>query len=65
MPSVGLVEVLRGEKERRPARDELADDVPHGEAAPGIEAGGRLIQEEHRRAVDEARGEVEAAAHPP
>jgi hypothetical protein len=34
-------------------------------AAPRVEAGGRLVEEEHRRGEDEARGEVETAAHSP
>ena len=60
---VRFFEILRGEQERRPVRDEFADDVPHREAAARIEAGRRFVEEEHRRREDDAGGEVEAAAH--
>ena len=46
-----------------PSADQRADDVPHAQPARRVEAGGRLVEEEHRRAGHEAGGEVEAAAH--
>src|SRR6185312_11785900 len=36
---------------------------PHAGAGLGIEAGGRLVEEEHPRAMDEAEGDVEPAPH--
>ena len=47
-----------------PAPTSSRDDLPHRLAAARVEAGGRLVEEEHRGAADEARGEVEAPAHP-
>ena len=47
----------------RAVGDELADDVPHAQPAGRVEAGGRLVEEQHRRARHQAGGEVEAAAH--
>ena len=60
---VGLVEVLGGEQQRDALGDQVADDVPHALPAGGVEAGGRLVEEEHRRPRDEAGGQVEAPAH--
>ena len=60
---VGLVEVLGGEQQRDAVGDELADDLPHPHPAGRVEAGGRLVEEEHRWPGDEAGGEVEAPAH--
>ena len=60
---VGLLEVLRGEQERRALADQLADDVPHAEPAARVEAGGRLVEEEQPRPADQGAGEVEPAAH--
>ncbi len=37
--------------------------VPQAQAAARVEPGRRLVEEQHRRARDERRGEVEAAAH--
>ena len=46
-----------------PSRDELAQQVPEVVAATRVEAGGRLVEEEHLGVADEARREVEAPAH--
>ncbi len=41
-----------------------ASIVSHSaDAAARVEAGGRLVEEQHRRAGDERGGEVEPAAH--
>ncbi len=61
---VRLLQVLGGEQDGRPGGDELADDHPHLCAAPGIETGGRFVQEDDLRAVDQTHGQVEAPAHP-
>ena len=37
--------------------------MPHVRARFGVQAGGRLVEEEHARAVDEAHGQVETALH--
>ena len=61
---VGLVEVLRGQQQGHAVGDQLADDVPHADAARRVQAGRRLVEEQHRRAHHEARRQVEPAAHP-
>ena len=62
---VGLLEVLRGQQHRGAVVDELADELPDTDPALGVEAGGRLVEEQHRRPVHERRREVEASAHAP
>ena len=47
-----------------PVVDEVRDDAPQVDTAPGIEPGGGLVEEENLRAVHERRGEVEPPAHP-
>ena len=61
---VGLLEVLRGEQQRRAGGSQLADHVPHAEPAARIEARRRLVEEQHRWRGDQCAGEVEPAAHP-
>ena len=61
---VGLVEVLGGQEDGGAVADEAADDVPHGAAAAGIEAGGRLVEEDDLRRADQRHRQVEPAAHP-
>ena len=60
---VGLLEVLRRQQQRRAVADEAAQHVPQLDAAARVEAGGRLVEEEHRRRRDEADREVEPAPH--
>ena len=60
---VGLLQVLGGQEDRHPVVGQLADDLPHGLAAARVEAGGRLVQEDHLGPPDQAGGEVEPAAH--
>ena len=62
--AVGLLEVLRGEEDRRALLGQLLDDLPEVVAALGVETRRRLVEEEHGRVVHERRGEVEPAAHP-
>jgi hypothetical protein len=54
---------LRGEQHRGAVGHELVDDVPQVGAAGGVEAGGRLVQEQHWRAMHQGGGEVEAPPH--
>ena len=61
---VGLLQVLGGEEDGRPVVVEGPHLLPDRFAADRVEAGGRLVEEEHARLVDEGRGEVEAALHP-
>ena len=60
---VGLVEVLRGQQHRAAVGDEAADRVPHLAAGARVQAGGRLVEEDQRRARDQACREVEPPAH--
>src|SRR5262249_9384436 len=62
--AICLLEVLRREHDGRAVVDELADHSPDLVPAVRIETGGRLVEEEARRAVDERGGEIDAAAHP-
>ena len=60
---VGLVEVLRRQQHGRAGRHARLDRLPQPEPAAGVEAGRRLVQEQHRRAEHERGREVEPAAH--
>ena len=60
---VGLLEVLRRQEDRGALPHELGDHVPHPEPRAGVEARGRLVEEEDRRPRDERAGEIQAAAH--
>ena len=60
---VGLVEVLSGEKDGSPRASQLADDLPHGPAASGVEPGGRLIEEDQPGVTHEGHGQVQPATH--
>ena len=46
-----------------PSATTCADRRPHLAAAPRVEAGGRLVEEEHARPADQAGRDVEPAAH--
>jgi hypothetical protein len=61
---VGLLEVLGGEENGRAVAVERLDLAPDRLPAHRIEAGRRLVEEQHARLVDERRGEVEPAPHP-
>ena len=60
---VGLVQVLRREQQGGAVRLELADERPHVDPAPRIEARRGLVEEEHVRTPDEAGRQVEPSAH--
>ena len=62
--AVGLLEVLRREQDRGPLGLEVLDDGPQLVAAVEVEARRGLVQEQHRRTVDERGAQVEAPAHP-
>ena len=61
---VGLLEVLGREHDRRPLAHELAHDRPDLVAAARIEPGGGLVEKQDPRTREQARREVEPAAHP-
>jgi hypothetical protein len=60
---VRLVQVLGGEQHSRASRDEGLHGLPESEAAADVQAGCRLVEEEHRRPRDKRGGKIEAAAH--
>src|SRR5207253_2037528 len=59
---VGLLEVLRREEDSGAVGHEVLDHAPQLAPAAGVEPGGRLVEEQHRRAVHERGGQVEAPA---
>jgi hypothetical protein len=61
---VGLLQVLGGEQDGDAVGDQGADHVPDLAPAARVQAGGRLVQAQDRRPSDQARGQVQAAAHP-
>ena len=61
---VGLLEVLRGEEDRRALAVERRDLLPDRLAADRVEAGRRLVEKQHLGLVDQRRGEVEPPPHP-
>src|SRR5256714_1110525 len=63
---VGLLQVLRRQEDGDAVLAREPGDLrPQGRAALRVEAGRRLVEEEHARAVDEPEPEVDAALHPP
>ena len=60
---VGLFEILRRQDDGGAAAHELAQHVPQVVAAARVEPGRRLVEEQHAGVGDEARGEIEPAAH--
>ena len=61
---LGLVDVLRGDQERPSGVAQTAKLVPDPAAEEGIEAGGRLVEEEDRGVVDQRAGQLESPLHP-
>ena len=60
---VRLLEVVGGQEDRRPLLAEGPDLVPHACPRLRVEAGGRLVEEQHGRPMDDAEADVEPAAH--
>jgi hypothetical protein len=60
---VGLLEVLCREEDGRPLVAQAAHLVPQRQARGRIQAGGRLVEEQHLGLVDERHREVQAPAH--
>ncbi len=61
---VGLLEVLRGQQQRRSLADELPHRRPDLVAAARVEPSCGLVEEQNPRARKQARGEIKPAAHP-
>jgi hypothetical protein len=61
---IRLVEVLGGEQDRAALSDQAADRVPHLPAGARVKSRGRLVQKDQWRPGDQARREVQTAAHP-
>ena len=60
---IGFLQVLGGQQERCPLALQLAHDGPDLVAAARIQARGRLVEEQHLRARQQARRDVEPAPH--
>jgi hypothetical protein len=60
---VGLIQVLRGQQQRHALGDQPPDHVPHPHPAGRIQTSRRLVEEQHRRAHDQAGGQVQPTAH--
>ena len=61
---VCLVEVLGGEQDGDPSRSELTNDLPHGATAARVQAGGRLVEEDHPGPIHKGHRQVEPSPHP-
>ena len=61
---VRFLQVLGGQQDRDPLVDQAPDRAPQLFSAPGVQPGGRLVQEHEGRPGDHADGQVQAAAHP-
>ena len=62
---VGFLEVLGREQDVDTVGDEVADRLPELAAAPGVEPGGGLVEQQETGPADEARPEVEPRRMPP
>jgi hypothetical protein len=60
---IGFIQVLGGEQQRRAAGHQRPDGVPHRQPGPRVQAGGRLVQEQHPGPADQAGGQVEPPLH--
>ena len=60
---LGLVQVRRGHDDREATREELGQQLPELAARHGIDARGRLVEQEHLRLVDERAGQGELLLH--
>src|SRR5207248_363772 len=60
--ALGLVHVVGGDDDGGALPGETADDSPEQPACGGIDAGGRLVQEQHLRPVEHGAAECQALA---
>ncbi|MBK9344652.1 MAG: hypothetical protein IPN07_16815 [Dehalococcoidia bacterium] len=63
--AVGFFQVLGGEEEGDAVAVQLFDVAPDLVAGDGVEAGGRLVEEDDAGLVDEGAGEVSRRFMPP
>ena len=60
---VGLLHVVRRQQHRQPVAVQLVEDLPQGEAALRVEAGGRLVEEQDVRIVRDAARDHQTLGH--
>jgi hypothetical protein len=60
---VRLLHVVRREQDGLAVLIELAEQVPQGQAALGVQAGRRFVQEEYGGTVEDGPGHHEALGH--
>ncbi len=61
---VRLLHVVRREQDGLAVPIELAEQVPQGQAALGVQAGRRFVQEQYGWTVEDGPGHHEALGHP-
>jgi hypothetical protein len=61
---VRLLHVVRGEQDRLTVRVQSQEQIPERETALGVEPGGGLVHEEHRRSVEDRAGDHQSLCHP-
>ena len=59
MASLGLVHVVGGHEDRDTVGREIIDEVPETASRFGVDTTGGLVEEDHRRLVEESAGEGE------
>ena len=62
--SLGLLQVVGGEQDRRPLLVKAADVAPELVAQLDVDPGGRLVEDHQARLVQKRPGKEQAAAHP-
>src|SRR5262249_18613348 len=60
---VGLLQVLRGEENVGPVRNEIANRAPKLQTAARVEARSRLVEQQQLRSPNQAGAQIEALAH--
>ena len=61
---VGLLHVVGRQQDRLPLAVQLAEDLPQRQAALRVQARGRLVEEQHRRAVEDRARHHQPLGHP-
>ena len=61
--ALGLVEVRRREQDGQPLALQAGEDPPEVAARDGVDAGGRLVEDEQLGRVDEGAGEGQLLLH--
>ena len=61
---LGLLHVVGGQQDRLAGRVQLAEDLPQRDAALRVEAGGRLVEEQDLRSVEDRPGHHQPLCHP-